>query len=79
MHLADSKTVPFDPSKFEGHYENALTDMLRAKHAGRLIELTKAEAAPHRLVNLMDALPASLGTDTTRRPAAAAPRELRCR
>jgi DNA end-binding protein Ku len=70
-HIVDSKSGHFDASKFEDHYENALVQLLRAKQAGRVIEPAKQEAAPHRVVNLMDALRASIAADTTRKPAAA--------
>jgi DNA end-binding protein Ku len=70
-HIVDSKVGSFDPAKFEDHYENALVEMLRAKQAGRVIQPVKEEAAgPQRVVNLMDALRASIAADTTRKPAA---------
>jgi DNA end-binding protein Ku len=55
-HIVDSKTSHFDPSTFVDHYETALVDLLRAKQAGRVIEAPKEEPAPHRVINLMDAL-----------------------
>jgi non-homologous end joining protein Ku len=45
--------------------------MLRAKQAGRAIEAPKAEPAPHRVINLMDALRASIGGERKKKPAAA--------
>jgi non-homologous end joining protein Ku len=48
--------------------------MLRAKQAGRVIQLPKEEPAPHRVVNLMDALRASIGAETQKKPAAASTR-----
>ena len=53
------------------HYETALVELLRAKQAGRVIESPKEEPAPHRVINLMDALRASIGADTKKKPAAA--------
>jgi DNA end-binding protein Ku len=73
-HIVDSKTTKFDPAKFEDHYETALLEMLRAKQAGRVIQLPKEEPAPHRVVNLMDALRASIGAETQKKPAAASTR-----
>ena len=70
-HIVDSKATHFDPSAFEDHYETALVDMLRAKQAGTMIEPKKAEAAPQRVINLMDALRASIGAETKKKPAAA--------
>jgi len=70
-HIVDSKASHFDPTKFEDHYENALVEMLRAKQAGRAVQEPKEEATPARVVNLMDALRASIGADTKKKPAAA--------
>jgi DNA end-binding protein Ku len=70
-HIVDSKTSHFDPSTFVDHYETALVAMLRAKQAGRVIEEPKAEPAPHRVINLMDALRASIGSQAKKKPAAA--------
>jgi DNA end-binding protein Ku len=70
-HIVDSKRTHFDPSTFVDHYETALVELLRAKQAGRVIEEPKAEPAPHRVINLMDALRASIGSQTKKKPAAA--------
>ena len=70
-HLVDSKAAHFDPTKFEDHYQTGLLDMLNAKQAGRAIEAPSAPA-PHRVLNLMDALRASIGEPAKKPPAAAA-------
>jgi DNA end-binding protein Ku len=70
-HIVDSKTSHFDPSTFVDHYETALVELLKAKQAGRVTEAPKAEPVPHRVINLMDALRASIGADTKKKPAAA--------
>ncbi len=70
-HIVDSKASHFDPSTFEDHYETALVELLRAKQAGRMVEPPKEEAAPQRVINLMDALRASIGAETKKKPAAA--------
>jgi len=70
-HIVDSKATHFDPSKFEDHYENALIELLRAKQAGRTVEAPKEDRAPQRVINLMDALRASIGSETKKKPAAA--------
>jgi DNA end-binding protein Ku len=69
-HIVDSKAAHFDPTKFADHYETALVDLLRAKQAGRIIELPKEEAAPKRVINLMDALRASINAETRKKPPA---------
>jgi DNA end-binding protein Ku len=70
-HIVDSKTAQFDPSTFTDHYETALVDLLRAKQAGQIIEPKKGEPPPQRVINLMDALRASIGAETKKKPAAA--------
>jgi DNA end-binding protein Ku len=69
-HIVDTKASHFDPSTFIDHYETALVELLRAKQAGRVIEAPKDEPAPHRVINLMDALRASIGAETKKKPAA---------
>jgi DNA end-binding protein Ku len=70
-HIVGSKSGHFDPAQFQDHYENALVDLLRAKQAGRIAEPVKEEPTPQRVINLMDALRASIGADTQKKPAAA--------
>jgi DNA end-binding protein Ku len=70
-HILDTKSSSFDPSKFVDHYETALVELLRAKQAGRIVEAPKDEPAPQRVINLMDALRASIGAETKKKPAAA--------
>ena len=71
-HIIDTKAGHFDPKKFEDHYENALVELMRKKQAGRVLEPVKDEGpAPQRVINLMDALRASIGTETKKKPAAA--------
>lgn len=74
IHIVDSKTARFDPTKFEDHYETALVELLRAKQAGRTVQPAQEEAPPQRVINLMDALRASIGTETQKKPAAASVR-----
>jgi DNA end-binding protein Ku len=69
-HIVDSKSGHFEPQKFVDHYETALVSLLNAKQAGRIMEAPKEEAAPRRVVNLMDALRASIAADTGKKPAA---------
>jgi DNA end-binding protein Ku len=70
-HIVKSKSSHFDPKSFEDHYENALVELLRGKQAGHVAQPSKSEAAPQRVINLMDALRASIGADTKKKPAAA--------
>ena len=58
-HIVNTKSGHFDSSQFEDRYENALVELLKNKEADEKIEPAKAGPAP-RVVNLMDALLASL-------------------
>jgi DNA end-binding protein Ku len=69
-HIVDSKSGHFEPGKFADHYEAALVSLLKAKQAGRVIEAPKEKAASKRVVNLMDALRASIDADKKKKPAA---------
>jgi DNA end-binding protein Ku len=69
-HIIDTKSSHFDPKKFEDHYESALVELLRRKQAGRAIEPIHEEAPPPRVINLMDALRASIGSETEKKPPA---------
>jgi DNA end-binding protein Ku len=58
-HIVDTKRGAFQPQKFEDHYEDALKELLKKKQKGEKIEAPR-EARPSNVVNLMDALRASL-------------------
>ncbi|WP_407175453.1 Ku protein [Bradyrhizobium sp. STM 3562] len=59
-HIVNQKTAHFEPEKFEDHYETALIDLINKKRAGQPIAKKERPAAGN-VVNLMDALRASLG------------------
>ena len=63
-HIVQQKSGHFDPSKFEDHYEAALQELLDKKQKGLPIGHA-AKRAPDNVVNLMDALRASLKTAGT--------------
>jgi DNA end-binding protein Ku len=67
-HIVNSKTAPFEPEKFEDQYEAALIDLINKKRAGQVIA-SKAHPAAGNVVNLMDALRASLGQERARKTA----------
>ncbi len=67
-HIVNTKSGHFDPSQFEDRYENALTDLLKKKEAGEKIEPAKEGPAP-RVLNLMDALRASVDAGKKKAPA----------
>ena len=59
VHILKSKKAHFEPDKFEDRYEDALTALIKAKHAGKPIPKL-AEAKPSNVINLMDALKRSV-------------------
>lgn len=67
-HIVKTKSGHFDPSQFEDHYENALVDLLKKKEAGEKIEPGREAPVP-RVVNLMDALRASIDAEKKKAPA----------
>jgi DNA end-binding protein Ku len=73
-HIVEQKSGHFEPKKFEDHYEAALQELLEKKQKGLPITAAKM-ARPANVVNLMDALKASLkgGSETANTRAAAKP------
>ena len=67
-HIVQTKAGHFDPAQFEDRYENALIDLLKKKEAGEKIELAKEGPTP-QVVNLMDALRASIDAEKKKAPA----------
>ena len=59
-HILHTKAAHFDPSKFKDEYENALKALVRRKASGKPIKAAEREEKPDNVVNLMDALKASL-------------------
>ena len=62
-HIVGSKVGSFDPMAFRDRYEVALLAHLKAKAAGAVREEKPKFAAPHRFINLMDALRRSIAQD----------------
>jgi DNA end-binding protein Ku len=58
-HIVEQKSGHFEPERFEDHYEAALAELLAKKQKGQPIAAAK-KAAPNNVVNLVDALRASL-------------------
>src|SRR6476469_2771169 len=67
-HIVQAKSGHFDPSQFEDRYENALIELLKRKPAGEKIEPAR-EIPPPRVVNLMEALRASVDAEEKKAPA----------
>jgi len=62
VHILKSKKAKFDPDKFEDRYESALSNLIRAKQAGKPAPKL-AEPKPSNVVNLMDALRKSVNAE----------------
>ena len=73
-HILDTKAAHFDPSKFKDEYENALKALVRRKASGKTIKIHEREKEPGNVINLMDALKASLKGGSAKRRAPAARR-----
>ena len=73
-HILDTKAAHFDPSKFKDEYENALKALVRRKASGKTIKVPERETKPDNVVNLMDALKASLKGSPAKRHAPASRR-----
>jgi DNA end-binding protein Ku len=77
-HILDSKASHFDPAKFKDEYEEALKTLVKRKAAGKPVKAAPKEEKSDNVINLMDALKASLKggngsskrTSAARRPAA---------
>src|SRR5438876_156873 len=59
-HILDTKAAHFDPSKFRDEYEDALKALVRRKASGKPIKAAPREEKADNVINLMDALKASL-------------------
>ena len=64
LHIVDTKRGDFEPEQFEDQYEQALKEIIEKKASGEKIERPK-EPARGNVVNLMDALRASVKAEGT--------------
>ena len=72
-HILNTKAAHFDPSKFKDEYEDALKALVRRKASGKPIRVAEAKERPDNVVNLMDALKASLKGKSSAKRRAHAP------
>jgi Ku protein len=75
-HIVETKAGHFDPKEFEDHYEKAMIELLKSKQAGLPVEAVGEETSAPRVINLMDALKASINA-SSKKPAAASAGERR--
>jgi len=69
-HIVETKAGHFDPKAAEDHYEKALIELLKNKQAGLTTQPIKETEEAPRVINLMDALRASINAGA-KKPAAA--------
>ena len=58
--LIESMTEPFDPARFKNSYQEKLMDLIQRKIAGKQVVAEKPAEQPSNIIDLMDALSASL-------------------
>ena len=68
LHIVNTKRAEFNPEAFEDQYEDALKTLIEKKAKGEKIEPAEERPAP-RVVNLMDALRASVDVEKKKAPA----------
>jgi DNA end-binding protein Ku len=59
-HILETKVARFDPSQFKDEYELALRRLVQRKAKGKAIEAPEPAERPDNVIDLMDALKASL-------------------
>ena len=64
VHILQGKKAQFDPDRFGDRYEAALTDLIKAKQAGKPAP-KPSEPRPSNVINLMDALRRSVKAEQT--------------
>jgi DNA end-binding protein Ku len=69
-HIVETKAAHFEPKNFEDQYEKALLELLKNKQAGKPIHTIGEETSTPRVINLIDALRASINANV-KKPAAA--------
>ncbi len=76
--LVESLSTRFEPEKYHDDYREKVLDLIKRKAKGERISLPRAPREPAKVVNLLDALKASL-EQTRRPPKASFPTQLRRR
>jgi len=72
--LIDSRSEPFDPSKFKNHYAEALRDLVKSKvSSGKSVAVDDGEPERGKVLDFMEALKRSLADSGAKSSAASAP------
>jgi DNA end-binding protein Ku len=66
-HIIESKAAHFDPEQFDDRYEEAVTELLKSKQAGKPMKEEPSKQSSN-VVNLMDALKRSVSAEKARSP-----------
>lgn len=66
--LVESMSEPFDPARFKNEYQEKLMGLIQDKIAGKQIVAAQPSAQPSNVIDLMDALAASLKARTGENP-----------
>jgi DNA end-binding protein Ku len=76
--IMGQKEAEFDPDKFDDRYEDALRDLIKEKQKGHKLVHPEEPESPSNVIDLMEALQASLkGRKTTAHKSSAHPRKPR--
>ncbi len=62
-HIVETKAAHFDPEIFQDRYEQALSELIQSKRAGRMVTAQQLSPQPSNVVNLMDALRRSVRSE----------------
>lgn len=68
--LVESMSAPFEPARFTNTYQEKLMGLIQDKIAGKAIDTEQASTEPPNIINLMDALAASLEQRNDGKPTA---------
>ncbi len=72
--LIDSRSQPFEPSRFKNHYAEALRDLVQSKlSTGKTVQVGEGGGGGAKVIDFMEALKRSLAGDKPETPTAAAP------
>jgi len=73
-HIVQQKSGHFDPTKFEDHYEAALTELINKKRNGERIASVSKPVSSDNVISLMDALKRSISGKPAAAKTEAAPK-----
>ncbi len=70
--LIESRSQPFDPSRFKNHYAEALRDLVQSKlSTGKTVQVGEGGGGGAKVIDFMEALQRSLAGERTPSPAPA--------